>query len=118
MGPVTLPHDLDLRQDRARGSFIGTVDSVALKKPPSAQMFLEGEKEKVFFPLVTNGKPPSSSLPSFGACLGEERVLHWSALVADFPVFLTVMYMLHLDFLMAKKVFFFKETNSTNHEAV
>lgn len=52
MGPVTLPHDLDLLQDRARGSFfIGSVDSVALKKPPPAQMFWEGEKEKVFFPL-------------------------------------------------------------------
>lgn len=43
-GASDLPHDLDLFQDWARGSFIGTVDSVPLKNPPSAQMFLEGEK--------------------------------------------------------------------------
>lgn len=35
----------------------------------------------------------------------------------NLPVFLTVLYMLHLDLLTAKKAFFLRKTNSTNHEA-
>lgn len=41
--------------------------------------------------------------------------LHW---LLNLPVFLTVLYMLHLDLLMAKKAFFLRKTDPTNHEAV
>ena len=53
-------------------------------------------------------------------CLEESSLsytgLHW---LLNFPVFLTVLYMLHLDLLMAEKAFSFKGKQlSTNHEDI
>lgn len=60
------------------------------------------------FPVFITAFPSEARLgESSLSCTG----LHWWL---DFLVFLTILYMLHLDLLMAKKAFFFffKETNS------
>lgn len=78
-----------------------------------------GKKRFSLFPLVIIDETPSlcHCLPSEPR-LEESSVpctgLHW---LLNLPVFLTVLYMLHLDLLTAKKAFFLRKTNSTNHEA-
>lgn len=66
------------------------------------------------FPVFITAFPSEAHLESSLSCTG----LHWWL---DFLVFLTILYMLHLDLLMAKKAFFFffKETKlSRNHEDI